>query len=180
MLLTRLARSTREEARMLPTMRSLVLRALLLLAVPVAAFVTGAAPAAKEPATLAGLREWNESRAESSRLLRELQAHPTLGKAAQPLATEWQALDRLMQKVQTLQSQKRLDGKAARAAADELGEQLRRIESAQENVRNKRSMDATAFQNFDQKSNQLMNMLTSVVKTMSELRGIGAGSRSGL
>jgi hypothetical protein len=37
-----------------------------------------------------------------------------------------------------------------------------------------------AFQSFDQKSNQLMNMLTSVVKTIGEMRGIGAGSRSGL
>jgi hypothetical protein len=61
-----------------------------------------------------------------------------------------------------------------------LGESMREIESRQEELRNKRQMHTTAFQNFDQKSNQVMNMLTSVIKTIGEMRGIGAGSRSGL
>jgi hypothetical protein len=46
--------------------------------------------------------------------------------------------------------------------------------------RNRRAMDTSAFQSFDQKSNQTLNLLTSVVKTLGEMRGIGAGSRSGL
>jgi hypothetical protein len=49
-----------------------------------------------------------------------------------------------------------------------------------EEIRNKRQMDTAAFQNFDQKANQTFNLLSSVMKTMSEMRGIGAGSRSGL
>jgi hypothetical protein len=49
-----------------------------------------------------------------------------------------------------------------------------------EEIRNKRQMDTMAFQNADQKANQLMNMLSNVVKTMNEMRGIGAGNRSGL
>jgi hypothetical protein len=57
---------------------------------------------------------------------------------------------------------------------------MKRVENQQEEVRNKRQMATTAFQNFDQKSNQLMNMLATVIKTMNEMRGIGAASRSGL
>jgi hypothetical protein len=40
----------------------------------------------------------------------------------------------------------------------------------QESVRNKREMASTAFQNFDQKANQLYNLLSSVMKAMSEMR----------
>jgi hypothetical protein len=42
------------------------------------------------------------------------------------------------------------------------------------------TMDTVAFQNFDHKSNQLMNLLSAVIKAMNEMGGIGAGSRSGL
>ena len=38
----------------------------------------------------------------------------------------------------------------------------------------------TAFQNFDQKADQIYDMLDSVLKTIGEMQGIGAGSRSGL
>jgi len=61
-----------------------------------------------------------------------------------------------------------------------IGAEMKKIEAMQEEVRNKRQMDKTAFQNFDQKANQLYNMLSSVVKTLNEMRGIGAGNRSGL
>ena len=61
-----------------------------------------------------------------------------------------------------------------------LGDEVKLLESRQEEVRNRRNMDTTAFQDFDQKSNQLYDMLSAVVKTMNEMRGIGAGSRSGL
>jgi hypothetical protein len=54
-----------------------------------------------------------------------------------------------------------------------LNDQIKNVEADQETVRNKRQMASTAFQNFDQKSNQMYNMLASVIKTMQEMRGIG-------
>ena len=48
--------------------------------------------------------------------------------------------------------------------------QLRNLESTRESVRNKRQMARTAFQNFDQKANQLFNLLSSVMKSMKEMR----------
>ncbi len=44
------------------------------------------------------------------------------------------------------------------------------VETGQEQVRNKRQMASTAFQNFDQKANQLYNLLSSVMKAMNEMR----------
>lgn len=51
-----------------------------------------------------------------------------------------------------------------------LNKTIRELESMQETIRNKRQMSSTAFQNFDQKSNQLYNLLSSVMKAMNEMR----------
>ena len=47
---------------------------------------------------------------------------------------------------------------------------LKEAESMQEQVPNKRQMASTAFQNFDQKANQLYNLLSSVMKALNEMR----------
>jgi len=51
-----------------------------------------------------------------------------------------------------------------------LSNRIKEVESMQETVRNKRQMASTAFQNFDQKTNQLYNLLSSVLKGMGEMR----------
>lgn len=51
-----------------------------------------------------------------------------------------------------------------------LNDTIKNVESMQETVRNKRQMASTAFQNFDQKSNQLYNLMSSVLKSMGEMR----------
>ncbi|MEM6734004.1 MAG: hypothetical protein AAF658_20750, partial [Myxococcota bacterium] len=51
-----------------------------------------------------------------------------------------------------------------------LNDTIKDVESMQETVRNKRQMASTAFQNFDQKSNQLYNLMSSVLKVMGEMR----------
>ncbi|MEL6547504.1 MAG: hypothetical protein AAFQ82_22965, partial [Myxococcota bacterium] len=51
-----------------------------------------------------------------------------------------------------------------------LNDEIKNVESMQETVRNKRQMASTAFQNFDQKSNQLYNLMSSVLKVMNEMR----------
>jgi hypothetical protein len=52
-----------------------------------------------------------------------------------------------------------------------LNDTLKFAESMQETVRNKRQMASTAFQNFDQKANQLYNLMSSVLKSLNEMRG---------
>jgi len=51
-----------------------------------------------------------------------------------------------------------------------LNKAMKQLESQQETVRNERQMADTAFQNFDQKANQLYNLLSSVMKAMNEMR----------
>ncbi|MDP7038116.1 MAG: hypothetical protein QGI45_03085, partial [Myxococcota bacterium] len=51
-----------------------------------------------------------------------------------------------------------------------LGNRIKGLESEQESVRNKRQIASTAFQNFDQKTNQLYNLLSSVLKALGEMR----------
>jgi hypothetical protein len=52
-----------------------------------------------------------------------------------------------------------------------LNDTIKNVESMQETVRNKRQMASTAFQNFDQKANQLYNLMASVMKSLNEMRG---------
>ena len=61
-----------------------------------------------------------------------------------------------------------------------LGDEVKLLVSEQEEIRNHREMDTTAFQNFDQKANQLYDMLSTIVKTMGEMRSLGSASRTGL
>ncbi|MBN2735795.1 MAG: hypothetical protein JXR70_02360 [Spirochaetales bacterium] len=54
--------------------------------------------------------------------------------------------------------------------ATDLSSTIKKIESDQETIRNARTSASTAFQNFDQKANQLYNLLSTVLKTMKEMR----------
>lgn len=60
----------------------------------------------------------------------------------------------------------RINRKIQRASTPSIKE----VETMQEIVRNKRQMTSTAFQNFDQKTNQLYNLLSSVMKAFNEMR----------
>lgn len=51
-----------------------------------------------------------------------------------------------------------------------LSDEIKHVESMQETVRNKRQMASTSFQNFDQKANQLYNLMSSVLKATNEMR----------
>ena len=51
-----------------------------------------------------------------------------------------------------------------------LNDEIKHVESMQETVRNKRQMASTSFQNFDQKANQLYNLMSSVLKATNEMR----------
>lgn len=54
--------------------------------------------------------------------------------------------------------------------ADRLNTTIKQVESIQEPVRNDRQESSTSFENFDQKANQLYNLLSSVMKSMEEMR----------
>jgi len=70
-----------------------------------------------------------------------------------------------------------LHGAAGQAAADSahsesggLSDAIRGAESQMEQARNERQTVATAVENFDQKANQLFNLLSTLMKNLSEMR----------
>jgi len=54
------------------------------------------------------------------------------------------------------------------AAVDALAKQIKDVEKAMEELKNKRQEATTSFENFDQKANQLFNILSTVLKNMKE------------
>ncbi len=56
------------------------------------------------------------------------------------------------------------------AAITAISAEIKGLEAATEAARNERQMAATAFENFDQKVNQLYNILSTLMKNMSEMR----------
>lgn len=51
----------------------------------------------------------------------------------------------------------------------DMGYEIKNVETVMEEVRNKRQEFTTAFENFDQKANQLFNILSTVLKNMKEM-----------
>lgn len=55
-------------------------------------------------------------------------------------------------------------------SSDELSDYIKQLETQMEEVRNKRSEFQTLFENFDQKANQLFNILSTIMKSMKEMQ----------
>jgi len=56
------------------------------------------------------------------------------------------------------------------AAVEAIAAEIKGLDAAMRDARNKRQEFGTMFENFDQKANQLFNILSTVMKTMSETR----------
>lgn len=56
------------------------------------------------------------------------------------------------------------------AAVAAIAKNIKGVEARMEELKNKRQEMTTAFENFDQKSNQLFNILSTVMKTMKEMQ----------
>jgi DNA-binding transcriptional MerR regulator len=54
------------------------------------------------------------------------------------------------------------------SAVSAIAKEIKGVEAAMEELRNKRQEYQTSFENFDQKTNQLFNILSTVMKTMKE------------
>jgi hypothetical protein len=71
----------------------------------------------------------------------------------------------------------------ARISADvaaSLADELKHIAVIEERAGGEGQVNSSAFQHSDQKANQLASTLVSVVKTLNEIRAIGAGRQIGL
>lgn len=74
------------------------------------------------------------------------------------------------EKLTTLGDRLRSASKKESLSRDEVETLMEDIEALQAEIRNKRQMASTAFQNVDQKANQAYNLLSSIMKAMNETR----------
>ena len=63
--------------------------------------------------------------------------------------------------------------KVAKVANSQLQRGLEELESAREDVRNRRQEAGEQSESAEEKANQLMNMLSSVLRTMAQMRHLG-------
>jgi hypothetical protein len=56
------------------------------------------------------------------------------------------------------------------SAVSAIAREIKGVEASMEELRNKRQEHQTSFENFDQKTNQLFNILSTVMKTMKEMQ----------
>ena len=120
------------------------------------------------------LREYDLSSLDSDGNLVEKKISKTLGKKTSEKDYAFYRVDKWFAN-NTYTSQKAdkvgADGKVERwLNQNALSNRIKGLEADQETVRNKRQMASTAFQNFDQKTNQLYNLLSSVLKALGEMR----------
>lgn len=63
--------------------------------------------------------------------------------------------------------------KVAKVANSQLQRELEELESAREDARNRRQETGEQSESAEEKANQLMNMLSSVLRTMAQMRQLG-------
>jgi predicted ribosome quality control (RQC) complex YloA/Tae2 family protein len=74
-----------------------------------------------------------------------------------------------MNTAEQLLSKKPINRQVAGPIVEDLSTRIKILENLMEEVKNKRQEFQTAFENFDQKVNQLFNMLSTVLKSMKEM-----------
>lgn len=74
----------------------------------------------------------------------------------------------------TTKKNERKKSETKSVSKSELDKTIRTVEAQQQTLRNKRQMSSTAFRNVDQRSNQLHNIISGVLKTTGDARGLAS------
>jgi hypothetical protein len=115
-----------------------------------------------------GVLGWRIPHQEAIALARELRNYDRIRELATKIEAELQSSEKTMFIAEQLKNKKQINREEAKTAKDKLSEQIKVIENLMEEVKNKRQEYQTAFENFDQKANQLFNILSTVLKNMKE------------
>lgn len=125
------------------------------------------------------LQEFNKMGEQLSDYLHYLvDASQELGRKAAPLKEPHRAMtsSRIETKrfdLNSLDAQGNLVSRTVKSeylSREGLNHEIKNVESMQETLRNNRQMAQTHFQNFDQKTNQLYNMMASLLRTLGQMR----------
>ena len=114
-------------------------------------------------------RNWRLSQQNAINVARELQNCDCSRGLATNIETELKLSEKTMNTAEQLLSKKTINRQVADPIVADLSTRIKILENLMEGVRNKRQECMTAFENFDQKTNQLFNLLSSVMKAMKEM-----------
>ncbi|NIR60668.1 MAG: hypothetical protein GWO02_14745 [Gammaproteobacteria bacterium] len=132
-----------------------------------------------ERSTLRRSRSALDRAAQSARAAIRLLEQPDAAAAALRRATDRLRLDerRLAALMPAIRAAAE---RAPRVSRERLGSTIKGAERQAEEARNRRDRVKSAFQHTDQQKNQLYQALSRVLRTMNDMRRLGAASRSGL
>jgi len=114
-------------------------------------------------------RDWRLSQQNAQNVIREFKNYDCLRGPATKIEAELKSTEKTMINAEQLMSKKPINKEIAGPIVEDLSTRIKILENLMEEVRNKRQECVTVFENFDQKANQLYNLLSSVMKAMKEM-----------
>jgi hypothetical protein len=112
---------------------------------------------------------WRKNNQQALNLLRELLKYNRSREFLTKVEAELESSGKTMNTAEQLLSKKPINRQVADPIVEDLSTRIKILENLMEEVKNKRQESQTAFENFDQKVNQLFNMLSNVLKSMKEM-----------
>jgi hypothetical protein len=114
--------------------------------------------------------DWRLSKQNAIKIVREFQKYNCCKGLATKIEAELKSSEKTMIAAEQLLSKKPINRQAGKSIVDDISKQIKNLENSMEEVRNKRQEYMTAFENFDQKANQLFNILSTVLKNQKEMQ----------
>lgn len=115
-------------------------------------------------------KDWRLSQQNAINVARELQNYDCSRGLTTNIETELKLSDKTMNTAEQLLSKKPINRQIAGPIVEDLSTHIKILENLIEGVRNKKQECQTTFENFDQKANQLVSILSSVLKSMKEMQ----------
>jgi chaperonin cofactor prefoldin len=114
-------------------------------------------------------RDWRLSQQNAVNAARELQNCDCVRMLVTNIETELKLSEKTMNTAEQLLGKKPINRQVADPIVADLSARRKILEDSMETIKNKRQECMTQFENFDQKANQLFNLLSSVLKAMKEM-----------
>ena len=117
-----------------------------------------------------GQRDWRLSQRNALNLTRQFQNNKCFRGLANKIEVELKSSEKTMIAAEQLLNKKNLNRQVAGPVVEDLSTRIKILENLTEDVKNKRQECMTAFENFDQKSNQLFNLISTVIRNSKEMQ----------
>lgn len=115
-------------------------------------------------------RDWRLNQQNALNLTRQFQNCNCFRRLANRIEVELKSGEKTMIAAEQLLNKKPLNRRVAGPVVEDLSTRIKILEILTEDIRNKRQECMTAFENFDKKSSQLFNILSTLIRNSKELQ----------